>query len=151
MTAHDKEQDSPERQEADGELPFRRELENSLQLGEHMLACLTGLIDLARTELQLAIQSIPKLMMMWLLMMPILLLTWCSFSVLVAWIVYDMSDGLGFGLFVFFLLQLLLLLVCRLFYKKYCARMTLPITREHVNAFMRTLNYGSSNASKVEK
>lgn len=151
MAAHDPTEDSPGSQDSTGELPFKRELENSLQLGEHMLACLTGLIDLARTELQLAIQSIPKLMMMWLLMMPILLLTWCSFSILVAWLIYDMSGHVGFGLFIFFLLQLLLLLVCHLFYKKYCARMALPTTREHINTFMRTLNYGSSNAGEVKK
>lgn len=151
MEVHDLKSEVPEGQAASGSLPLERELESTLQLGSQIIDCALGVADLARAEAQLAIHSLPRLLMLWLITMPILLLTWCSFSVLVAWCVYELSAIVSVGLLVFFLMQLLLLLTCHWLYKKYRTRMTLPNTRAHIHAFIGMLNYGSSSRSKTEK
>lgn len=122
-----------------------------LELGEQVVALINDIADLARMETMLAIRSLPRLLMLWFLMMPILLLTWCSFSGWVAWMVYATTLQAGLGLFVFFLQQLLLLFVCRWLYAKYQLRMTLPYTREHIDKFIRGFDHGSSGAGEVKK
>jgi hypothetical protein len=60
------------------------DIEQTLQLGEQFVGAVGGIVDLARMEALLAIRALPKLLMLWLLIMPIMLLTWCAFSVLMA-------------------------------------------------------------------
>lgn len=151
METHDLKTESPEEQSASGGTPLASDLENTLQLGTHIIDCAVGVADLARVEVQLAIHSLPRLVMLWLITMPILLLTWCSFSVLIAWCVWELTGVNAVAFLVFFLLQLLLLLTCHLLYRQYCMRMTLPNTVAQIKTFIRMLNYGSSNTSKTEK
>ena len=89
--------------------------------------------------------------MLWLLMMPVILLTWCSFSALTAWAVYEASEEIGLGIFMFFMQQLLLLLTCRWLFLKYRVRMTLPYTRAQLDTFMRSMNHGFGRPGEAKE
>lgn len=124
--------------------PSRREpssweadVAQTLKLGEQLMDFAGGVMDLARAEALLAVSSLPKLLMLWLIMMPIILLTWCSFSVLIAWGAVALSGESGVGVLTFFLLQVLLLLTCRLLFVKYRRRMTFPHTRAQIDSFIQ--------------
>ena len=113
------------------------ELNKTIQLGQQLLGFATDITDLARMEALLAVQSIPRLLMLWLIMMPVILLTWCSLTALIAWAMFSITDQVGVGLFSFFLQQVLLLLACYLLYTKYKKRMTMPYTRKHWRNFIK--------------
>lgn len=126
-------------------------VEQTLQLGDQFVGFAAGIMDLARVEILLAVRTLPNLMMLWLLMMPIMLLTWGAFSVLMAWAIIETSQQIGLGLLVFFLQQALLLLVCRWFFVRYRTRMTLPYTRAHIDNFIRGMHHGSNSRGKPEE
>ena len=126
-------------------------VEQTLQLGEQLMGFAAGVVDLARTEISLAVRTLPNLLMIWVIMMPIMLLTWGAFTVLVAWIVYDASQHTGLGLLVFFLQQVLLLVACRWLYLRYSVRMTLPYTRAHIVDFVRGMQNGPDGRSEAKK
>lgn len=152
MDAHDQKQKSPVRDAPQGDFPdVDPDMGNPLQLGEQVAGFVTDMIDLARMEATLAIRSFPKLLMLWFLMMPILLLTWCSFTGMIAWFAYSYTQQVGIGLFAFFFQQLLLLSMCRWLYVRYKQVMTLPYTREHINRFMRGFENGADSASQTKK
>lgn len=157
MNSHDPQRHEPQQEPPEGKQPLgdppngNDELRNVVALGEQIVGLVNDLADLARMEVMLAIRSVPRLLMLWFLMMPIILLTWCSFSAWVGWMVYEATQQAGFGLFVFFLQQLLLLFVCRWFYTKYQLRMTLPYTRKHIDKFIRGFNHGYSGSGETKK
>lgn len=151
METHDLKAKPFDEQDAPEGSPLINELENTLSLGQQIIDCALGLADLARAELQLAIHSLPRLLMLWLITMPILLMTWCSFSVLIAWCIYDFSKVAVMGFLVFFLMQLFLLLMCNWLYRKYRARMMLPNTSAQIRDLIQVLNYGSTNKGEAEK
>ncbi|HSC68935.1 MAG TPA: hypothetical protein VLC79_14655 [Cellvibrio sp.] len=127
------------------------DIEQTLQLGEQFLVFFTGAIDLARVEAMLALRTIPRVLMLWLLMMPVILLTWCSFSALTSWAVYAASEEIGLGIFMFFLQQLLLLLSCRWLFLKYRLRMTMPYTRAQLDTFMRSMHHGFGRSGETKE
>jgi uncharacterized membrane protein YqjE len=130
---------------------WQQDIEQTIRLGQHFLGVLGGTIDLARVESELAIRTFPKVLMLWLLMMPIILLTWCSFSALIAWCVYAASEQLGAGILAFFILQVILLLACRWLYVKYRKYMTLPYTRAHIDSFIRRAQHEFTGQSSTKE
>lgn len=114
-----------------------KELEQTFQLGDQFISVIIGILGLARAEAELAVRTIPKLILVWVLMVPAILLTWCSFSVLAAWAITAASDEVGMGILMFFMLQLLLLLICRWLVVRYRKRMGLPYTRVQIDQIMR--------------
>lgn len=127
------------------------ELEQTLLLGKQFSQFSVDLIGLAGAEMLLAVKSFPKLFMLWLLMMPIILLSWCSFSGLMAWLVFTLSAHVGLSLLAVFLLQILLLISCRWLFTQYRRRMTLPYTRDQIASFMRSINNESGERNSAEK
>ena len=89
--------------------------------------------------------------MLWLLIMPIMLLTWCAFSALVAWSVAALTEQLGFGMLAFFLLQVLLLFSCRWLFVKYRTYMTFPHTRAQIDNFVRRTKNEFSRRSEAKE
>ncbi|WP_049629623.1 hypothetical protein [Cellvibrio sp. pealriver] len=130
---------------------LQSDIAQTIGLGEQFIGVIGGIFDLARTEALLAIRTLPKLIMLWLLMMPIILLTWCAFSALVAWTVVASSNQIGFGLFTFFLLQVLLLSGCRWLFVKYRERMAFPYTREQINDFVRSVHHEFNRRDKTKE
>ena len=152
MDAHDREKETAEADPSTGgSLPPPDNVKDILALGEQVVGLVNDIADLVRMETMLAIRSIPRLLMLWFLMMPILLLTWCSFSVWIAWMLYAATQQSGIGFFAFFLQQLLLLFVCRWLYGKYQVRMTLPYTRQHIDKFLRGFNDGPTGPGETKK
>ncbi len=130
---------------------WEADIKQTLQLGEQLVGYAAGVIDLARAEALLALQSAPRLLMLWLLMMPIMLLAWLGFSVLLAWTAFALSHELGLAIATFFLLQVALLLVCRGIYARYQRNITFPYTREQINHLMRSAQNGFSSRSEAKE
>ena len=130
---------------------FDSDMQKTIMLGEKFVEVAGGVIDLARMEAQLAVKTFPKLMMLWLLLMPIMLLTWCSFSILAAWSVYAASEEMGLALLTLFLLQVVLLLICRWAYVVYRTRMSFPYTRAQIVGFMRSVKDELDTSDKTKK
>jgi uncharacterized membrane protein YqjE len=146
------EEDAPEKNASPNTAAsWMTEIEQTLQLGEQFVGAIGGIVDLARVEALLAIRTLPKLLMLWLLIMPVILLTWCAFSALVAWSVFAASEEVGLGMLTFFLQQIVLLLTCRWLYLKYRTRMTLPYTRVQVDNFVRSTQDGFKSTSKTKE
>jgi len=127
------------------------DIEQTLQLGEQFVGTFGGIVDLARAEALLAVRTLPKLLMLWLLIMPIILLTWCAFSALLAWFVFAASEEVGLGMLTFFLQQVVLLLICRWLYVKYRTRMTLPYTRAQIINFVRSTQDGFKGGNQTKE
>lgn len=145
-------EDAVENSESQGrDSNWQRDVNQTIQLGQQFVGLIGGIIDLARVEMELAIRTFPKVLMLWLLMMPIILLTWCAFSALIAWAVYAVSEELGAGMLVFFILQILLLFSCRWMYAKYRKSMTLPYTRAHIDNLVRRAQHEFNGGSKAKK
>lgn len=151
MNEPDPKQAPPGENPSPGGATERGDIERTLEFGEHLIGFIRDATDLARIEALLAVKSMPRLVMLWFLMMPILLLTWCSFSAMIAWGVYALSANPGFGFVAFFVLQLLILMVCRWRYSVYKARITLPYTRQHLGNFIRGFNHEPDGARAGKK
>ncbi|WP_331343849.1 hypothetical protein [Cellvibrio sp. UBA7661] len=123
----------------------------TIGLGEQFISVMSGIFDLARAEASLAVRTLPKLMMLWLLMMPIILLTWCAFSALVSWSVVAVTNQIGYGLLMFFMLQVLLLIGSRWLFVKYRERMAFPYTRKQVTDFVRSVQYEINHRDKTKE
>lgn len=130
---------------------WNRDIDQTLRLGEQVIGIIGGIVDLARVEALLAIRTLPKIMMVWMLMMPIMLLTWCAFSALVAWSVFVVSGQVGLGMLTFFMQQVLLLLVCRWLFMKYRKRIGMPYTRAQINEFLRSAQHGFNRSSETKE
>ncbi|MEN0036893.1 MAG: hypothetical protein AAGC78_07480 [Cellvibrio sp.] len=145
-------ENNPAAENAAGKNPsWSDDMQQTLKLGDQFVTFLGGIVDLARMEALLAIRTFPKVLMLWLLMMPVILLTWVSFSVFTGWGVYALTGELGWGIFTVFAQQLLLLLVCRWLFIKYRARMSLPNTRVQVDNFVRSVQHGFGHQSKTKE
>lgn len=143
---------NPAANNAAGKSPsWSDDMQQTLKLGDQFVTFFGGIIDLARMEALLAIRTFPKVLMLWLLMMPVILLTWVSFSVLAGWGIYALTGEFGWGIFTVFFQQLLLLLVCRWLFIKYRTRMTLPNTRVQVDNFVRSVQHGFSHQSETKE
>ncbi len=134
-----------------GSSNWETDVAQTLKLGEQLVDFAGGVVDLARAEALLALNSLPKVVMLWLIMMPVILLTWCSFSVLIAWGAVALSGELGLGILMFFLLQALLLVICRLLFVKYRRRMTFPCTRAQIDNFIQEAKYEFKCRSETKK
>lgn len=130
---------------------WNKDIDQTLRLGEQVVGVVGGIVDLARVEALLAVRTLPKIMMVWMLMIPTMLLTWCAFSALLAWSVFAVSGQVGLGMLTFFLQQVLLLLVCRWLFMKYRKRISMPYTRAQINEFLRSAKHGFSRSSETKE
>lgn len=65
------------------------------------------LFKLMQAEFALTLATIPRIVVMSVVLLPFLLLAWISLCVLMAWFAWEWSGELGLGLFVFFVLQVI--------------------------------------------
>lgn len=130
---------------------WEADINQTLELGKQFLGFAIGVLDLARAEAALAVRTAPKLVTLWLLMVPIILLTWCAFSILLTWVVIAASNQIGLGIFTFFMLQVFLLLVCYWLTIRYRARMKFSHTRAQVSDFFRSIQYEVDHRNKTKE
>lgn len=135
-----------------GDVPANsNELHKTIELGRQVAGFVVDLADIARMEAMLAAKVMPRVLLLWLAMVPIILLAWCSFAACIGWAVYSLTESLGAGLFVFFLQQMLLLLLCHLLQRKSKAQMAMPYTRNHLNNFLKGFSNEAGDQASAKK
>jgi len=97
--------------------------------------------DIARLlvlELRLAVGDSGRLLLLAVLSLPLLLLAWTGFAVLVSWLVYQYDASVTMALLAFLLLQLSALAVIHVLIRQYRKSLSLPLTRHHIQSFLGT-------------
>lgn len=103
----------------------------------------SDILDLFQLEVQLAVSDIKRLILLAKLFVPMLMLTWISFSAVLTWHVYLLNESVSQGLLFSCFLQFLGLLAISMGWKHYQKSLTLPLTRQHICQFIK----GQSNDS----
>lgn len=139
MDNHGRSHASPEPESARGgrqstPSQSRDKLEETLALGQQGLAYLAQLGDLFRLEAMLAIQSLPKMVALWLMILPLTLITWVGFAVMASWSVYSWLQLPLAGFATFFVLNLLLLVFFHWGMSRYTRRMSFSETRSQIRS-----------------
>lgn len=89
-------------------------------------------LELAALELRLALQSLPKIMGLFVVIFLLSLFAWLSFSAAVGWLAYALLGTVGWGIAGFLLIQMVALIICRYLVATYLKRLSLPNTRDFV-------------------
>ena len=113
------------------------ELRAWMTLGTDALAMFEQLITLLRLELTLAIADGKRLILVGLAMIPLVLLAWIGFSVLVAWVVYAITASVAVGLSGFLLLQIGVLGILVLAARRFSRSLGFPASRRQLNAILQ--------------
>jgi len=96
----------------------------------------TDILQLLLLELRLALADSRRLLIVALLFIPMLMLTWISFTLFLAWLVYLLNASITQSLFAFFISQALGLIGIALSWKYYKKSFSLPLTRQHIQKIM---------------
>ena len=138
----------------DRSLPRQRELD-ALQLWLDWARSLSGLLGslsrLLNAEVNLAVADLRRLLVVALLMLPLACFAWLGLSGFVAWGLYAISGWLGLALGGFFLLQCVVLLVLRRMARSYRKSLSLPHTREQLQAILRDFEHGPKSTDRTDK
>lgn len=94
------------------------------------------IVQLAQLELRLAISDSKRLIILALLFIPLLMLTWIGFSILLGWQVYLLNMSVTQGLLAFCIIQILGLAVIVISWNHYKKSLTLPLTRQNIRQFI---------------
>lgn len=97
---------------------------------------------LAIAEIGLAAGDMGRCVVLALLALPIMLLAWIGFCVLVSWYAYSLSGYPGAGFAAFFLLQVATLLMIKWLLSKYRRSFGLPETRKQLRGLFEDAGYG---------
>ena len=119
---------------------FLDELERARQLASQVSSWGGGMLSLARLELQLAAQCLPRMLALAMALLPLAGLAWISLSLLLAWLAYVVTGIVAVGLTVVFLLQLLMIALCLHKLKKLRAKSAFPETRAQWHQFFEDFN-----------
>ena len=128
---------------------FGSEFQNAVAIGDQVIGYLGSLGELARLEIGLAFQSIPRLLSAWALLIPLALLLWVSFSATLAWSAYSLSGYPLVGFSCFSLLQLIGCAVAAYQLRRYRQRLRLPNTRRELNRMREVVRREFESKSKT--
>jgi hypothetical protein len=92
----------------------------------------SDVFQLLKLELRLAFSDSKRLLVIALLFVPMLMLTWISFSVLLAWQVYLLNMSVTQGLLACCLIQFLGLVGIAMAWNYYKKSLSLPLTRQNI-------------------
>jgi hypothetical protein len=95
-----------------------------------LLDALMNLLGLARAEALQAARAVPQLLVVNLYRLPILLLAWISFCVLIACSIYALTESTIYSAGSFFMLQLTLMVLLEQGYRRLHARIEFRETRK---------------------
>ncbi|HEY7885847.1 MAG TPA: hypothetical protein VIC08_12960 [Cellvibrionaceae bacterium] len=126
-------------------------MSEAIKLGEQLLDCVAGMVTLARLESLLAVKTLPRVLALWLLMLPLMLLTWISFSLLLSWVAYEYLMGALWGFTAFFVLQCIAVASSYFVLQAYKRRMTLPHTRKHLASALRSVQHEFKKAHQEQQ
>lgn len=91
------------------------------------------IFHLLQLELQLAIKDSKRLLLLALIFIPVLILTWIGFTLLLAWLVYLLDTSVTQGLLAFFIVQLGALSIILMSWKHYKKSLSLPLTTAQIS------------------
>lgn len=91
------------------------------------------IVHLLQLELQLAIKDSKRLLLLALIFIPVLILTWIGFTLLLAWLVYLLDTSVTQGLLAFFIVQLGALSIILMSWKHYKKSLSLPLTTAQIS------------------
>lgn len=103
---------------------------------------------LAVLELRLALSDSKRLLILGLAMVPLIVLAWIGFAVLLAWLAYEQSQLVSLGLLTFVVVQLLALAILFKACKVYRRSLSLPATRSHLQAFVEGTQRGTPTTDR---
>ena len=86
-------------------LQLREGIEEFERLVRRLSVVAVRILKLARLESRLAIRQVPVAFRWLLTLIPLLILTWVSFSTLISWALYDWTSNPTLGALTFFLMQ----------------------------------------------
>ena len=92
----------------------------------------SDIFQLLQLELRLAVSDSKRLLLLALLFVPMLVLTWLGFSILLAWQVYLLNMSVTQGLLVFCVIQFLGLVGIAMAWNYYKKSLSLPLTRQNI-------------------
>jgi len=144
----------PEQPEASGDDLVGRitqEFHQAVAIGDELIGSLKNYSELLGLELALAVKSLPALLGSWLLLLPAVLLSWVSFSLLLAWVGYSVSGVPLVGFLVLFAMQITLLLLLWFSVKRYRRRLTLPESRQQLKTFVEDIRDEFSKPNTTKK
>ena len=104
---------------------------------QHAASTGSEIFDLFQLEVRLAVTDMMRLMVLAKLLIPMLVLTWMSFSALLTWQAYLCNSSVTQGLLFLCLLQFCGLLLIALGWKHYRKSISLPLTRKHIQQFFQ--------------
>jgi len=141
-------------QREDRAMPRQRELD-ALQIWLDWARSLSGLMGslsrLLNAEVNLAVADLRRLLVVALLMVPLACFAWLGLSVFIAWCIYAVSGWLGLALAGFFLLQCAVLLVLTRLVRSYKKSLSLPHTRQQLQAILRDFEHGPKSADRTDQ
>ncbi|WP_339671164.1 hypothetical protein [Dasania marina] len=94
------------------------------------------LLQLLQLELRLAIKDSKRLFVLALLFVPLLILAWLGFTVLLAWLVYLVNASMTQGLLTFLALQIAGLGIIAMAWQHYKKSLRLPLTTQQLRDFV---------------
>ena len=112
-----------------------------LQIGGLSFAYLSSISQLAAAELVLSAKTVPKLVGVGLLLVPIIYLAWLGLSAFLSWSAYLVFDSSLLGMGVFFLLQCLLLLLGVWYLRRASRLIGFAQSKAQVSALVETIKH----------
>ena len=110
-----------------------------------------ALADLAKAELVFALQTLPKLVMVSIIILPVAMLVWLTFSALIYWLVLSLTTSVTSGLVVLFLLQTIVLMGCLSLRRVYLNRLKFSNTREQIASFFSEISDHDTKINPKQK
>ena len=134
-------------QEAPDSNYFKELTEFSKNVNQYVIA----LAGLFKAELIFALQSIPKLVFVTMVILPAIVFVWLSFSAVVYWSVYSITASVLFGLVVLLLLQTTILLCTVWMQRVYINRLKFLYTREQISTLLSGIDKNDHKTDSTEK
>ena len=129
--------------------PLLGELKSSLEWLEHAALVGGDLVRLAGLELRLAAGDSGRLLALGLAMIPLALLAWIGFSVLLAWLVFAWLGSVALALVAFVIVQVITIGVMLAYCKTFSRSLSFPATSRHWNA-LKEQSHGTQGPDKTD-
>lgn len=118
---------------------------------QSMGVLIAALLRLGAAELSLAKEDFGRLILVCLLIVPLFLLTWVALSVLLSWVMFELTLSATAGFATFAAIQLVTSLVLIRQFKTYRHSLTLPATRAQIRSIIEEVRHETSKPSPADR
>lgn len=127
------------------------ELSASISWLRNIAVLIAAVFRLGMAEISLAKEDFGRLVLVCVLIVPIFLLTWVALSVMLAWIVYELSMSALLGFTTFAAIQLATSLILLRKFKTYRRNLSLPATRAQISMIIEEVRHEASQQSPADR